>query len=349
MTTTAQIESNRRNAQRSTGPRSGAGKARASKNALTHGLRSNLPVIPGESPDEWEAHLAGILAVLAPANLLEKELASRVALCLWRLRRIASYEVCSASIRMQEAQEQATALPPSRLFPDPFPSRFPAEPRSDLERLQALREQLQKQREVVELWDDTLCLLRDLPDLPDNSLVDGDAVYGTLEDLNSEAPNEQFLEIEDHSFLRDLGVPNDELHDPWNWDGWTVGMVRKALNRMASTFKTTADKLRVKAFRGREETQNAGLEEVSRLRKEVGELEERIQLRATRQVHQAVMGDQPTVDKIMRYEAHITRQMLQALHTLERLQKTARGDDVPPPVALDVTVSNEAPLALPEA
>src|SRR5262249_43264522 len=108
------------------------------------------------------------------------------------------------------------------------------------------------------------------------------------------------------------------------------------------------EKLRIKAFQDRVETQEAGRGEVSRLRKEVGELERRIQLSATRQVHQAILGDRFTLDKIMRYESHITRQMLQALHTLERLQRAGRGDDVPPPAALDVTVNGTAPLALPE-
>ncbi len=41
------------------------------------------------------------------------------------------------------------------------------------------------------------------------------------------------------------------------------------------------------------------------------------------------------------------RQLLQALHTLERLQKTRAGEDVPAPAALDVTVNGEAGRGLP--
>jgi hypothetical protein len=47
MTSTAKIESNRRNAARSTGPRTAAGKARSRKNAIRHGLSSH-PVMTAE-------------------------------------------------------------------------------------------------------------------------------------------------------------------------------------------------------------------------------------------------------------------------------------------------------------
>jgi hypothetical protein len=52
----------------------------------------------------------------------------------------------------------------------------------------------------------------------------------------------------------------------------------------------------------------------------------------------AALPDAPTLDRVTRYEAHLSRQMLQALHTLERLQAARAGRDVPPPAAADVTV-----------
>ena len=45
-----------------------------------------------------------------------------------------------------------------------------------------------------------------------------------------------------------------------------------------------------------------------------------------------------TLEMVSRYEAHLSRQMLQALHTLERLQAGRAGQAVPPPAALDVTL-----------
>src|SRR5581483_7383069 len=49
MRTAAQIAASRRNALRSTGPRTAAGKAICRRNALKHGLRANTPLPP--APD----------------------------------------------------------------------------------------------------------------------------------------------------------------------------------------------------------------------------------------------------------------------------------------------------------
>ena len=54
MTTDKQIEANRRNAEKSTGPRSEEGKARSSMNAIKHGLRAEQPVILGENPADYQ-------------------------------------------------------------------------------------------------------------------------------------------------------------------------------------------------------------------------------------------------------------------------------------------------------
>jgi hypothetical protein len=75
------------------GPKTPAGKAAARDNAIRYGLRSNRPVIPEmEDPGEWDRHLNEIIADLAPEGRLESEYAERIALCQWRLRRLARYE-----------------------------------------------------------------------------------------------------------------------------------------------------------------------------------------------------------------------------------------------------------------
>jgi hypothetical protein len=75
-----------------TGPRTEAGKAQSSLNAVKHGLCSQRAVIPGEDPAEWEAFRDAIVRGYAPSGLLERELAERVALQMWRQRRVARYE-----------------------------------------------------------------------------------------------------------------------------------------------------------------------------------------------------------------------------------------------------------------
>src|SRR5882757_8073856 len=54
MATPAQINANRANAQKSTGPRSPEGKSVSRFNALQHGLDAKSVIIPGEDPAEYE-------------------------------------------------------------------------------------------------------------------------------------------------------------------------------------------------------------------------------------------------------------------------------------------------------
>ena len=93
MATRKQIRANRRNARKSTGPRSDAGKAASSANALSHGLTAaRTVVLPEEEPEEFERLRQGVIADLAPAGALQEALAQRIAALLWRLDRIARLE-----------------------------------------------------------------------------------------------------------------------------------------------------------------------------------------------------------------------------------------------------------------
>ena len=58
-------------------------KSRQNTRAVTHGITSVNPVIPGvEDPHDWEAHLEGITGSLQPESWLESELVRRIALSL---------------------------------------------------------------------------------------------------------------------------------------------------------------------------------------------------------------------------------------------------------------------------
>jgi hypothetical protein len=72
-----------------TGPRTEEGKAIVSRNAMKHGLYGAPGVVVGdEQPGEWEAFHQDIVDDRNPEGPLETALASRVALLLWRLRRL---------------------------------------------------------------------------------------------------------------------------------------------------------------------------------------------------------------------------------------------------------------------
>ena len=79
MATAAQIEANRRNAQKSTGPKTERGKARAKLNAVTHGMtaRTIMPVLPQEDPKELEDRIQQAITAMKPRNPLELDLVCR--------------------------------------------------------------------------------------------------------------------------------------------------------------------------------------------------------------------------------------------------------------------------------
>ena len=93
MATKRQIAANRRNARRSTGPKTAAGKAASSANALRHGLSAaRAVVLPDEDGEAYERLRQGVLADLDPAGALQEALAQRIVVLLWRLDRAARLE-----------------------------------------------------------------------------------------------------------------------------------------------------------------------------------------------------------------------------------------------------------------
>jgi hypothetical protein len=88
MVSETQILANRRNAQKSTGPRTSEGKAAVSQNAVKHGLLAERDVISLESPAEFELYRDLMLAELDPASPMESMLAERIVGLSWRLKRV---------------------------------------------------------------------------------------------------------------------------------------------------------------------------------------------------------------------------------------------------------------------
>src|SRR4051812_50062491 len=69
---------------KSTGPRTDAGKARSSLNAVTHGLTAKTPLLRGEDPAEFRRFVWDIVVDLDPHGPVQAELAHRAAVLMWR-------------------------------------------------------------------------------------------------------------------------------------------------------------------------------------------------------------------------------------------------------------------------
>ena len=92
--TPAQIEASRRNGARSRGPVTEEGKARASRNALKHGLTAmHHLVLEDEAPAELEEMTARLMAEVAPMSEIEARIARRLAIAFWKGERAERIEV----------------------------------------------------------------------------------------------------------------------------------------------------------------------------------------------------------------------------------------------------------------
>jgi hypothetical protein len=103
------IEANRRNAQKSTGPRTPEGRAVVARNAITHGLTAKELVLPGERKGDLVALREGLYADLRPEGELECLLADRVALAMWRLRRVIRFEAGFLENQVYDVMERSGA------------------------------------------------------------------------------------------------------------------------------------------------------------------------------------------------------------------------------------------------
>ena len=92
MTSYRQIEANRRNALRSTGPRTEAGKLQSRRNAVRHGLAAETVIGSLEDAEDYSAFEAAMIADYDVQSAVERELVLRLASILWRLRRATAME-----------------------------------------------------------------------------------------------------------------------------------------------------------------------------------------------------------------------------------------------------------------
>src|SRR6516165_9316861 len=109
MTSDRQIEANRRNALRSTGPRTEAGELQSRRNAVRHGLMAETVVGSLEDAEDYSAFEAAIIADYDAQSAIERELVLRLASVLWRLRRATAMETGLFEIHAERSSRSAGA------------------------------------------------------------------------------------------------------------------------------------------------------------------------------------------------------------------------------------------------
>jgi hypothetical protein len=284
------------------GPKTEGGKAVVRWNATRHGISSPAPVVPGlEKKEDWQEHRDGILENLAPVGRLEVTLAERIALLSWRLHRVTRYETGAIAISQEtiedDIHERDRFL--SVLKHKGFECTHPEDIRFEA--------RYHKQAH---------CALRRFPSLaPDKTLKGVDAssvVWGVLMEAKKASGEDIDVEILDLP-----GVPEDAMIE--ELPAMKAVDVRGCVEAIAGHASLAADDLLGAA------TYEAGYEA-----RRAAHKKEEMEREISRKVRERTLPDEKTLEKISRYEAHLSRQLYHALHELENLQKhRTTGQGVP--------------------
>ena len=103
MASDKKIEANRRNAQKSSGPKSAEGKSRSRQNAIKHGMRATLAVLPGEDEAAFAWRIDAWTSDLKPRNPVEQYLVDRAVKVSWQLDRIERAYVARLTANIKNA------------------------------------------------------------------------------------------------------------------------------------------------------------------------------------------------------------------------------------------------------
>ena len=115
MRTEKQINANRQNAKKSSGPRTPKGKTRTAQNALKHGLLAQDSVIPSEEAADFDNHLTAIEDSYLPRNRVEKEIVRQIADVMWRMQRLSRIESSAIAASIERTRDVQKRLYPDRM------------------------------------------------------------------------------------------------------------------------------------------------------------------------------------------------------------------------------------------
>jgi hypothetical protein len=114
----AELAARRANAQKSTGPTSDEGKRICRWNSLQHGLRAELPVLPGECPEAYARRLEQWIAESHVQNDMQRFVVERAVHASWKIERAESVEngiITDAMINIAAEAEEADIQETERL------------------------------------------------------------------------------------------------------------------------------------------------------------------------------------------------------------------------------------------
>ena len=126
------------------------------------------------------------------------------------------------------------------------------------------------------------------------------------------------------------GGDGQQLEDP---ERWTVGLLRQRVRLLVEKHgksRASFDSLLAKIKEDEVQARRDG---------------EQVKQRLTDYRREHLLPGEKALEKVMRYESHLSRQFQRDLHELQRLQAMRQGQPVPAPFAIDVDVTSSPKTA----
>jgi hypothetical protein len=322
------------------GPKTPEGKLAVRFNASTHGILSLQPIVNAyETTQDWESHRQALIDALAPEGGMEQMLAERVASCSWRLNRVLLHEaetIAEAQEGVIESvrQQRKRELEIERLFAKEGEKvltnvgiLIEAHPANALDDVRMARR-----------FHKTVCKLCDSP--PDTLIKAEDAawVVGVAAEhavrlaahqCSEEEPEREEVGLLSESLQERLpDIPDDISLSEVDW---RVGKLRELIRWLAEEAGVQPE---TQTWDGSIVSPQEQLVEklYTETRYDLATKEakaEEVQAQLLTARRDRILPSEEDLQKIARYEAHLSRQMYHALHELEALQKRKAGREAP--------------------
>jgi hypothetical protein len=287
-----QLAANRRNAQKSTGPKSAVGKAWSRQNALKHGILSQEVLVRGqhlrESPREYEALRAEYCENLAPVGPVEAMLVDRIVTTHWRLRRALRAESGEAALSMDNGAWDRAHLEVSWLW---FRWRMAGDVARGMQDTAVGCEYLIHTLEILQRC------VRQEGELSEAGLARARELLGN----GPSALLDKLTEFRERLVAR----PEDQPAEAWRATHREEVLAR--LDHELRSARAVAEPVFARAKVNEQSLQAA-----------------------------AAVPPPEVLDRLLRYETTLERQLYRAMHQLERLQRRRLGEAVPAPAVLEV-------------
>ena len=296
----SQVEANRGNALRSTGPQTRGGKRAVRRNALKHGLLAKEVFIQAGDGKERRSEFRNLMAQLRedlqPEGVLEGMLVEKIAICYWRLRRALRSEIGEIRKDLDRAQDEYFGAlarhAAGAKYSDSWLFRFGL--RDNSFGLSMLLEVLEEVRQEV-------------------------ATLGRLTGAGYGELVKYFGQQEGSVANRCLSVAPAPPGEPSKTEPEGTAETPKKLKKQILQFLD---------------------EERRKLEEMYSQAREKEHLELESKLAKLSLPSKEAVEKILRYETTIERQLYRAMNQLERFQRMRKGEFIPPPVNLEVSSQN---------